>query len=56
MRDLDNIENILSKLDNAPSDIVLSLHEYRDMRFDNLLANLIDNKERDNNDKERKDS
>ena len=56
MRDLDNIENVLSKLDNTPEDIVRSLHEYRDMRFDNLLANLIDNKERDINDEERKDS
>lgn len=48
MRDLDNVENILSKLDSTPDDIVRSLHEYRDMRFDNLLANLVDNKERDN--------
>lgn len=52
MRDLDNIENVLRKLDNTPLDIVLSLHEYRDMRFHNLLNNLIDNKERDNNEKQ----
>lgn len=48
MRDLDNVEELFSKLDMSPDDIVRSLHEYRDERFDNLLANLIDNKERDN--------
>lgn len=47
MRDLDNIEEAFNKLDMSPDDIVKSLHEYRDTRFDNLLQNLIDNKERD---------
>ena len=50
MRDLDNLENVLNKLDTSPTDIVLSLHEYHDKRFDDILSNLVDNKERDNND------
>ena len=50
MRDLDNLEELFAKLDISPDDIVRSLHEYRDARFDNLLANLVDNKERDDND------
>ena len=48
MRDLDNLDDFLGKLDVTPEDIVRSLHEYRDTRFDNLLSNLVDNKERDN--------
>ena len=48
MRDLDNLDELLSKLDITPDDIVRSLHEYRDARFDNLLSNLVDNRERDN--------
>jgi len=47
MRDLDNVEDSFNKLDINPDDIVRSLHEYRDSRFDNLLANLVDNRERD---------
>lgn len=49
MRDIDNVEEIFNKLDISPDDIIRSLHEYKDQRFDNLLENLIDNKERDNN-------
>lgn len=59
MRDLDNVEEGFSKIwddswmpekkiDNTPENIVRSLHEYRDTRFDNILNNLVDNKERDN--------
>jgi hypothetical protein len=48
MRDLDNLDELLSKLDITPDDIVRSLHEYRNTRFDNLLSDLVDNRERDN--------
>ena len=55
MRDLDNVEESFNKLDISPEDIVRSLHEYRDQRFDNLLSNLVDNKERDNEKPSRSD-